>query len=192
MNIKRTSWHYRFNKWATNKLGGEDIEKKKTLCSYFWKTVGNFVILLTSPIWWLLTEPITPEKTPIKIIKDQQIKSEGRFSIVERLETCGFGLIGTVFLGSFFIIACLPIMALIIWGLTGSVSPDLLGMALVSCVLYIFGLVIFFLENRKYRKFIEFIKGNVCPFINFTGNNPDENVSDGSVGLYDEVDDPRR
>lgn len=42
MIVNKNSWHYRFNVWRTNEW---KTERKKTLCSYFWFTVFNIVLV---------------------------------------------------------------------------------------------------------------------------------------------------
>lgn len=168
MIISRKSWHYRFNCWANDKLGTDNIEKHRTLCTYFWATVGNFFLLLTSPIWWILTEPITPENTPYKIAKEDAVFEEGRYTPNSRFEACGTGLLAIVFFGSLIVASSFPFMAVGIRIFGGAWIPKLLALSIISFIMYFLAIMIFLTENSKSREFFSMLKAKTCPIVHYS------------------------
>lgn len=150
MIIKRNSWHYRMNVW---KRHAWRTEKQRTLCGYFWFTIGTMLRIIAFPVivyavFFLLGGAIAHDMTNVPFIDPDSL-----WLLVS------YPLTGVIFLASILGICAFAVGVFWVFAKTGGwISKKLKSRPKKEKTVRERGLLASYLKARKAK---------VCPIIKF-------------------------
>lgn len=183
LKVNRKSWHYRFNNWCFDNLGTPYIENRRSLCAYFWQTIGNLFLLVTSPIIALMSFPIIKDSWSLysdfesyyaypKYSEEKNENGEPKYKEYklypyQKIEFV-LGSIFFSFLAGFVIVLPMcSIMYLVTLALTGVVGQAILPLSIGGMAVIVVSLAMLIDNIALAKGLLVSFKTKVCPMVAF-------------------------